>query len=116
MRKFPITLLVLTVVTLPFTALAHAGRTDSSGCHTNKKTGDYHCHSASQTKTKEARTIARTTAKRSTKTTSKAGDYNCVDFASQSEAQDFFIKNGGPTRDQHHLDADKDGKACDDLS
>ena len=25
-------------------ALGHSGGTDSSGCHTNSKTGDYHCH------------------------------------------------------------------------
>jgi len=25
-------------------ALAHSGGTNSSGCHTNNKTGDYHCH------------------------------------------------------------------------
>ncbi len=24
---------------------SHSGRTDSSGCHTNRKTGEYHCHS-----------------------------------------------------------------------
>jgi len=24
--------------------LAHSGGTDSNGCHTNRKTGDYHCH------------------------------------------------------------------------
>lgn len=23
---------------------AHSGRTDSSGCHTDRKTGLYHCH------------------------------------------------------------------------
>lgn len=22
----------------------HSGRTDSNGCHTNRKTGIYHCH------------------------------------------------------------------------
>lgn len=26
-------------------AYSHSGRTDSSGCHTNRKTGQYHCHS-----------------------------------------------------------------------
>ena len=26
-------------------AFSHSGRTDSSGCHTNHQTGDYHCHS-----------------------------------------------------------------------
>ncbi|WP_221969878.1 YHYH domain-containing protein [Rhizobium leguminosarum] len=25
-------------------AFAHGGGTDSNGCHTNHKTGDYHCH------------------------------------------------------------------------
>lgn len=25
-------------------ALAHSGGTDSNGCHTNRKTGDHHCH------------------------------------------------------------------------
>ncbi|WP_350310518.1 YHYH domain-containing protein [Campylobacter hyointestinalis] len=23
---------------------AHSGGTDSNGCHTNSKTGEYHCH------------------------------------------------------------------------
>ncbi|EGR2428184.1 YHYH domain-containing protein [Vibrio cholerae] len=26
------------------TAFAHSGGTDSNGCHTNHKTGEYHCH------------------------------------------------------------------------
>lgn len=25
-------------------AWAHGGRTNSSGCHNNRRTGDYHCH------------------------------------------------------------------------
>lgn len=25
-------------------AFAHSGGTDAQGCHTNRKTGDYHCH------------------------------------------------------------------------
>lgn len=25
-------------------ATAHSGGTDASGCHTNHKTGGYHCH------------------------------------------------------------------------
>ena len=30
------------VVTVPL--LAHSGGLDKNGCHTNRKTGDYHCH------------------------------------------------------------------------
>lgn len=28
----------------PATLLSHSGGLNSSGCHTNHKTGDYHCH------------------------------------------------------------------------
>lgn len=29
-------------------ATAHSGGTDAQGCHTNRKTGDYHCHGAKE--------------------------------------------------------------------
>ncbi len=29
---------------IPVSASAHGGGLDASGCHTNRKTGDYHCH------------------------------------------------------------------------
>jgi hypothetical protein len=32
---------------------SHSGRTDSSGCHQNKRTGDYHCHNDASNFTKE---------------------------------------------------------------
>nr|WP_072016840.1 YHYH domain-containing protein [Erwinia oleae] len=44
--------ILLSLLTLLFSALqapialAHSGRTDANGCHTNHKTGDYHCHGA----------------------------------------------------------------------
>jgi hypothetical protein len=34
-------------------AFSHSGRTDSSGCHTNRKTGEYHCHSKKSKITKQ---------------------------------------------------------------
>ena len=39
MKKIIITMLLLTGL-----ALAHGGRANSAGCHTNHKTEDYHCH------------------------------------------------------------------------
>lgn len=33
---------------LPLIAHAHSGGLNSSGCHTNHKTGDYHCHGGGQ--------------------------------------------------------------------
>lgn len=43
------------------------------------------------------------------------GDYDCSDFYSQSDAQDFFESEGGPSSDYHNLDRDGNGIACEDL-
>ncbi|MBX8824728.1 YHYH domain-containing protein [Ochrobactrum sp. SFR4] len=42
MRKFVISLSILLIGSA--SALAHSGGTDSKGCHTERKTGIYHCH------------------------------------------------------------------------
>ena len=42
-------------------------------------------------------------------------EYNCDDFATQSEAQAFFLKAGGVTSDTNRLDGNKDGQACESL-
>lgn len=36
--------IVLFVSLFVVSCFAHSGRTDSFGCHTNHKTGVYHCH------------------------------------------------------------------------
>lgn len=46
---------------------------------------------------------------------STAGDKDCSDFSTWRQAQNFYIKHGGPKRDPHHLDADHDGIACESL-
>ena len=43
------------------------------------------------------------------------GDYDCGDFDTQDEAQDFFESEGGPDEDYHNLDRDGDGVACETL-
>lgn len=42
-------------------------------------------------------------------------DRDCADFNTQSQAQHFYKKHGGPRHDPHRLDADRDGLACEDL-
>lgn len=42
-------------------------------------------------------------------------EYNCDDFATQPEAQNFFDKAGGLGHDTNGLDGDKDGVACESL-
>lgn len=45
MRKFLVILMLAATLGISATvASAHSGGTDSSGCHTNHKTGVYHCH------------------------------------------------------------------------
>ncbi len=41
-----------------------------------------------------------------------AADKDCSDFPTQAAAQKFFKKKGGPKKDPHRLDADRDGIAC----
>ncbi|MCR6650044.1 MAG: YHYH domain-containing protein [Cellvibrionaceae bacterium] len=43
MKLLSLTITVL-LAAVTSAAFAHSGGLDSSGCHTNRKTGDYHCH------------------------------------------------------------------------
>lgn len=45
----------------------------------------------------------------------KYGDYDCSDFSTQAEAQEFFEDHGGILDDYHNLDRDGDGVACESL-
>lgn len=45
MKKF----LILLLLGMTTTALAHSGGTDSSGCHHDRKRGGYHCHKSDGT-------------------------------------------------------------------
>lgn len=43
---------IITLLMLTATATAHSGRTNSQGCHNNRKTGGYHCHGGGAAKPK----------------------------------------------------------------
>ena len=38
--------LLLVLLLVPGLAMSHSGGLNAEGCHTNRKTGDYHCHRA----------------------------------------------------------------------
>ncbi|MGG7566385.1 excalibur calcium-binding domain-containing protein [Rhodovulum sp. DZ06] len=40
---------------------------------------------------------------------------NCSDFRTHAQAQRFYTAEGGPARDPHRLDRDRDGLACEGL-
>lgn len=42
-------------------------------------------------------------------------EYNCADFSTQPEAQAFFEKAGGVSKDTNNLDGNNDGQACTSL-
>lgn len=42
-------------------------------------------------------------------------DRDCGDFPTWREAQDFYIAAGGPPKNPHRLDGDRDGIACESL-
>ena len=44
-----------------------------------------------------------------------ARDYDCSDFSTWRQAQRFYKNHGGPRRDPHRLDSDRDGIACESL-
>jgi len=120
MKTFPLIAFGIALAAMLYSplVLAHSGGTDSSGCHTNKKTGDYHCHTpkAGKTAKTEAKSSARTEARGSAKTVCSANVYNCADFSTHSEAQGVYercLEKVG--RDIHDLDRDDDGVACEAL-
>lgn len=45
----------------------------------------------------------------------ESGDYDCTDFDTQEDAQEFYEEEGGPDEDPHNLDRDGDGVACETL-
>lgn len=106
MKKILVILFSLAIIT-PSIVLAHGGRTNSSGCHNNRKTGSYHCHNSKKSISKSSRTSSRSTVRK---------DKNCSDFSTQKQAQKFFERAGGPLIDPHDLDRDSDGMACEYLS
>lgn len=100
MKKLLSILFVISIL-----GFAHSGRTDSNGCHTNRKTGEYHCHNK-----KSSSTSTKKTSSNSSKKTSSGNIYfgNCTEARNKGYTN---IRKGQPGY-AGHLDRDKDGIAC----
>lgn len=91
-------ILALLMATMPAPALAHSGSLNAEGCHTNRKTGDYHCHrGAERAARQEAKPSARSGAWR-----------NCTEARAAGVAP---VYRGQPSYGPH-LDRDGDGIGC----
>ena len=85
-------------------ALAHSGGLNGEGCHTNRKTGDYHCHGGRQA---SSRTELSTTPSRFLGSANQAFG-NCSAARAAGAAP---VRRGNPGYGAH-LDRDNDGIAC----
>lgn len=99
-------LLFVFIAGAPKIAHAHGGGLDANGCHTNRKTGDYHCHRNSAVDSENKFTIQRST----TQEMSCDGKTRCGQMLSCAEAR-YYMKNC----DLGRLDGDGDGIPCETL-
>jgi len=95
-KNFRFTIFILFLLLIfPISVFAHSGRTDANGCHTNRKTGDYHCHNKPTTiVTKKAKSEAKIEARTSAKNTIKTETRTFSPSSSQSGLQVHFIDVG----------------------
>ncbi|KCZ56841.1 excalibur calcium-binding domain-containing protein [Hyphomonas chukchiensis] len=103
--------ILILAVAWPLAAFAHGGGLNAEGCHTNRKTGDYHCHRTSAPAparpTPRPATPAAPNALRGTPTVS--GAYrNCTEARAAGAAP---VRRGEPGYGAH-LDRDNDGIGC----
>lgn len=78
--------------------VAHPGGLNAEGCHTNRKTGDYHCHRRSTRNAAVARPML-----------SGNGAYRNCTAARAAGAAPVYADDPGYGR---HLDRDGDGVGC----
>jgi hypothetical protein len=90
---------LMLVATAPRPLQAHSGGLDAQGCHTNRKTGDYHCHRAPAQPPSASRERA---------PDNLVSYRNCAEVRAAGKAP---LKRGDPGY-ASHLDRDGDGLAC----
>lgn len=95
------------VVLVSALSFAHSGRTNSEGCHTNRKTGEYHCH-GKKSSASSKRTSSTSSVKKRANSTGNLYFSNCTEARSNGYSN---IRKGQAGY-ASHLDRDKDGIAC----
>lgn len=94
-------LLACAAIATPVAVAAHPGGLNSEGCHTNRKTGDHHCH--------RARNGGGAGQPRTLRGPSTGGAYaNCAAARAAGAAP---VRRGDPGYGPH-LDRDGDGVGC----
>lgn len=116
--------LLLAILLVATPAYAHPGRTNSEGCHNNRKTGDYHCHNGGSRSSPRAsfgglnrsgatsspQTIQPLVSPSSSSKAACGSKTRCGEMTSCAEAR-MYLTQCGLTR----LDGDRDGVPCESL-
>ena len=120
-------IILLLIVVFALNTISHPGRTNSAGCHTNRKTGEYHCHGKTSSISSSSKSGSRTTKKKSTsskkvtttkKTNSKIKGTGAVSEELYFKDCDEAKKRGywnikrGQSGYRKELDPDGNGIAC----
>jgi hypothetical protein len=93
-------LVPMSVGVLPAPAVAHPGGLNAEGCHTNHKTGGYHCH--------RGPSATPSNAMRAVSSNSRREFANCSQARAAGAAP---VREGDPGYGRH-LDRDGDGVGC----
>lgn len=101
---------IIIIVSFSDAAFAHGGRTNSEGCHKNRKTGDYHCHggkTAAPAKKNAKPTVVPEISNTEESEFMCGSKTKCAQMVNCDEAM-FYLHTCGLSR----LDRDKDGVPC----
>ena len=90
-------------------AFAHGGGLDKDGCHTNRKTGDYHCHRGGGSSSNHSPNIPTNSLQPTRRAPARPNAFaNCPEARAAGAAPVYRGEPGyGP-----HLDRDGDGVGC----
>lgn len=97
----------LLALALPLQAIAHGGGLDRNGCHTNRKTGEYHCHGGASAPPRSSFIPEQRRAPAGSGYRSGAFA-NCAEARAAGAAP---VRRGDPGYGPH-LDRDNDGIGC----
>lgn len=101
-------IILIVILSAATVVWSHGGRTNSAGCHNDRKNVGYHCHN-SGLKSK-SRTKARSFLDKSNKNFTCSGKTVCKQMASCDEAK-FYLKECKV----HSLDRDSDNIPCESI-
>lgn len=101
-------LAAIAIASSPDVANAHGGGLNADGCHTNRKTGEYHCHRSPAPRPQSNFSPSRSNFSGDVPSGSGVSYANCAEVRAAGRAP---LRRGQPGY-APHLDRDGDGIAC----